>query len=71
MSGGIKISNCTPPTLAFRRLFLDAKVEEIVIKGDRAAALFSNGEVVVFVGVLGGNWLVHKLGGNAGRRFFE
>ena len=67
-----KIRNCTPPTRAFRRSFEGATVEEIVIKGRRAAARFSNGEVVLFVFPIGrGTWLVHKLGDNAGRGFFE
>jgi hypothetical protein len=68
--GGFKIRNCTPPTRAFRNSFLDATVEDIVIKGDRAAARFSNGELVEFSGG-GGVWWVHKLGENAGRGFFE
>jgi hypothetical protein len=68
--GGIKIRNCTPPTRAFRLSFLNARVEEIVIKGNRAAARFSNGEVVGFFGD-GGTWWVQKLGRNAGRGFFE
>jgi hypothetical protein len=64
--------NCTPPTRAFRRSFEGATVEDIVIKGGRAAARFSNGEVVLFVFPSGGGtWLVHKLGENAGRGFFE
>jgi hypothetical protein len=67
-----KIRNCTPPTRAFRRSFEGATVEDIVIKGGRAAARFSNGEVVLFVFPSGGGtWLVHKLGENAGRGFFE
>jgi hypothetical protein len=68
--GGIKIRNCTPPTRAFRLSFLNARVEEIVIKNNRAAARFSNGEVVGFFGD-GGTWWVQKLGRNAGRGFFE
>jgi hypothetical protein len=68
--GGIKIRNCTPPTRAFRLSFLNARVEEIVIKGNRAAARFSNGEVVGFFGD-GGTWWVHRLGRNAGQGFFD
>jgi hypothetical protein len=68
--GGIKIRNCTPPTRAFRLSFLNARVEEIVIKGNRAAARFSNGEVVGFFGD-GGTWWVQKLGRNAGPRVFD
>jgi hypothetical protein len=55
---------------AFRRSFEDATVVDIVIKGHRAAARFSNGEVVRFWGD-GGTWLVHKIGEDAGRGFFE
>jgi hypothetical protein len=67
-----KIRNCTPPTRAFRKSFEGATVEDIVIKGGRAAARFSNGEVVLFVfATQTGTWLVHKLGENAGRGFFE
>jgi hypothetical protein len=68
--GGIKIRNCTPPTRAFRPSFLNARVEEIVIKGNRAAARFSNGEVVGLFGD-GGTWWVQELGRNAGQGFFE
>jgi hypothetical protein len=67
-----KIRNCTPPTRAFRGSFEDATVEDVVLKGGRAAARFSNGEVVLFVfATQTGTWLVHKLGENAGRGFFE
>ncbi len=68
--GAIKIRNCTPPTRAFRLSFLNARVEEIVIKGNRAAARFSNGEVVGFFGD-GDTWWVHRLGRNAGQGFFD
>jgi type IV secretory pathway VirB10-like protein len=68
--GGFKIRNCSPPTRAFRHSFLNATVEEIVIKGNRAAARFSNGEVVEFDGA-GDTWWVHRLGRNAGHGFFE
>jgi hypothetical protein len=67
-----KIRNCTPPTRAFRRSFEDATVEDVVLKGGRAAARFSNRELVLFVfATQTGTWLVHKLGENAGRGFFE
>jgi hypothetical protein len=70
--GGVKIRNCTPPTRAFRRSFEGATVEDIVLKGGRAAARFSNGEVVLFVFATDpSTWFVHKLGENAGRGFFE
>ena len=69
--GGSKIPNCTPPTTAYRRSFGKARVEEIAIKGERVAAMFSNGELITLVGVVGGDWLVHKLGGQASRWVFE
>lgn len=68
--GGFKIENCTPPTRAFRRSFEDATVEEIVIAGNRAAAKFSNGEVIELRRIVD-RWWIEKLGTNAGRGFFE
>ena len=67
-----KIRNCTPPTRAFRRSFEGATVEDIVLKGGRAAVRFSNGEVamVVFASAID-TWFVHKLGEDAVRGFFE
>ena len=73
-AGGFKIPNCTPPTTAYRRSFAKARVEEIAIRGERVAARFSNGELITLVGVVGGNWgnwLVHKVGGNAAHNVFE
>ena len=69
--GRVKIRNCTPPTTAYRRSFEKARVEEIAIRGEHVAARFSNGELITLVGVVGGNWLVHKLGGQASRWVFE
>jgi hypothetical protein len=68
--GGVKIRSCTPPTSVFRRSFKEASVREIAFKGRRAAARFSNGEVVEFESV-GDTWWLRKLGANAGRGFFE
>lgn len=68
--GGVKIRNCTPPTSVFRRSFEEAIVLDIAFKRSRAAARFSNGEVVEFEGV-GDTWWMRKLGANAGRGFFE
>jgi hypothetical protein len=68
--GAGKIENCTPPSAAFRRSFEDAKVESVVVKGNRVAARFSNGEVIEFHGD-GGRWAIVKIGGSAGRGFFE
>jgi hypothetical protein len=69
--GGRLIQNCTPPSLEFRRSFAGAVVEDIAIRGHRAAARFSNRETVEFteIGVSGSYW-IHKIGGNAGRKFF-
>jgi hypothetical protein len=66
--GHVKIPNCSPPTIAYRRSFEKARVEEIAIKGERVAARFSNGELIELVGVVGG-WSVHKVGGQAGQVF--
>jgi len=69
--GHVKIRNCTPLTRAYRRSFEKARVEEIAIRGERVAARFSNGELVTLVGVVGGRWFVHEVGGQAGRWVFE
>jgi hypothetical protein len=68
--GGRKIRNCTPPTSAFRRSFKEASVLEIFFKGRRAAARFSNDEVVEFESV-GDTWWMWEIGANAGRGFFK
>jgi hypothetical protein len=68
--GGRKIRNCRPPTLAFRKSFDRAVVREVGFKKNRAAARFSNGEIVEFWGD-GGGYMVIKIGGNAGRGFFD
>ncbi|MGH2992132.1 MAG: inorganic diphosphatase [Solirubrobacterales bacterium] len=52
------IRNCTPPSSAFRKSFEGATVQDIAIKGDQAAARFSNGEAVELVHVSG-----YELGG--------
>jgi hypothetical protein len=75
--GNVPIENCTPPSAEFRDSFRDATVDEIAIKGDRAAARFSNGEVIELGEDLTGFehagvwWWITKVGGNAGRGFFE
>jgi hypothetical protein len=71
--GGFRLRNCTPPSLEFRRSFRDATVQDVAIKGDLAAARFSNGEAIeLFDDVrgagLGDAWWIGKVGGNAGRR---
>jgi hypothetical protein len=69
--GGRLIQNCTPLSLEFRSSFAEAVVEDIAIRGHRAAARFSNGETILFVEVgASGSWWIHKVGGNAGRKFF-
>lgn len=76
---GIPIKNCAPPSSAFRKSCEDATVQDIAIKGDQAGVKFSNGETVridrvgdyVVGGVERGLWWIHKIGGSAGRKFFE
>jgi hypothetical protein len=68
--GSRKIENCTRPMPAYRKKFEGALVIEVAFDNSRAAARLSNGEVIELWGG-GGSWLVHKLGGNAGRGFFE
>jgi hypothetical protein len=69
--GGVRIKNCTPLTAAFQESFEEATVQDIVIrKGYRAAAMFSNGEVITLHADAGA-WWIEKLGGNAARQFFE
>jgi hypothetical protein len=69
---GVKDRNCTPPTSAFRNSFAGATVQDIEIKGNppRAAARFSNGEVIELI-EWGSSWAIAELGGNAGRTSFE
>jgi hypothetical protein len=71
-AGGVKIRNCTRPTSAFRDSFAEATVQDIEIKGNptRAAARFSNGEVIELI-EWGSSWAIAELGGNAGSTFFE
>jgi hypothetical protein len=69
------IENCTKPSARYRESFRDATIEDVVIKGQRAAARFSNGEVIELGHIhgyaVGGLWWIDKLGGNAGRNFFK
>lgn len=73
--GGRPIPHCTPPSPAFRRSFAGAKVEDVETKGYRAAARFSNGQVVELERVSGdqldGVWWITKWGAGAGRGFFD
>jgi hypothetical protein len=70
VGGRRPIENCTPPSWQFRKSFTDATVVDIVIRGRRGAARFSNGETVEFFDV-GEAWWIHDVGGDAGRNFFE
>jgi hypothetical protein len=69
------IENCTRPSRQYRSSFRDATVQDVAIKGDQAAARFSNGEVIELRHIdgyaEGGVWWIEKLGGNAGRGFFN
>lgn len=67
---GSKIPNCTPLSSEFLKSFEGTTVEAVAIKGDRAAVMFSN-DAVIELWRYRGRWHVGKLGGNAGRKFFE
>ena len=74
--GRTVLPNCSPPSQAYRRSFARTKVEDVDMKGYRAAARFSNGEVVQLERVTadeagGGVWLITAWGRNARRGFFE
>jgi hypothetical protein len=69
--GSRPIRNCTRPSWQFRKSFVDTTVVAIVIKGQQADARFSNGKTVRLAIGTGGSWWIHKVGGNAGRNFFE
>ena len=66
------IPNCTPPTQGYAESFRDATIQEIAIKGNRAAARFSNGETIrLHRWPNGVDWRVGRIGGDAGRGIFE
>jgi hypothetical protein len=73
----VSIKNCTPPDSGFQQSFSGATVEDVAIKGKRAAAKFSNGELIVFVhdrvvqpeDELSPRWLIVRLGGDAAAFF--
>lgn len=75
--GDRAIENCTPVSRGFQKSFADATVQDVAIKGDRAAARFSNGETVELDRVnehevrLRGAWWISKVGGTGGRRLFD
>jgi hypothetical protein len=69
-AGGEAIQNCTPVSSEVQRSFAGAVVQDIVIRGKRAAARFSNGVTVRLEEFLGGDgWWIARVG--AGRKFFE
>jgi len=76
-AGGEPIPNCTRPSTEFRNSFRDATVQEIAIRGDRAAAKFSNGEAIELTEDVSGLehagvwWWVREVGGNVGYKFFK
>ena len=64
------IRNCTPVSSKVQRSFAGAVVQDIAIRGQQAAALFSNGETVRFQAIgTSGDWWIDRVG--AGRKFFE
>ena len=65
-----RIGSCTPASWQFRKSFADATVVDVVIRGRQAGARFSNGEAVEFLDV-GEAWWIDKVGGDAGRDFFD
>jgi hypothetical protein len=73
--GNRTIENCTPVSAAFRKSFRDARVEEVAIERNFAAARFSNGETVRLIHVEGtapnGVWWIVEFGGDAGRKLLE
>jgi hypothetical protein len=67
------------PPSRFQRSFADATVESILVKGDKAWAEFSNGELVEFIRVaqaelpidIPAGWYIYGVGGDAGKKYFE
>jgi hypothetical protein len=71
-TGGPSIPNCAPVSSKVQRSFSGAVVEDIVIRGQWAAARFSNRQTIRFheVGPMGrGYWWIERVG--AGRALFE
>ena len=62
---GEPIENCTPLSSELRESFEGATVEDVAIKGRKAAAQFSNGETVEFIDA-GGQWLIQTIAADAG-----
>jgi hypothetical protein len=69
-ASGRPIPNCTPVSSEVQRSFAGAVVREIVVRGQRAAARFSNGETVRFTKSLADQvWFIERVG--AGGKLFE
>jgi hypothetical protein len=75
---GRRLAPARPPS-GFQKSFADATVERILVNGDKAWAEFSNGELVEFIRVaqaelpidIPGGWYIYRVGGNAGKKYFE
>ena len=78
------IQGCTPPPPSLRKSFEGVTVQDVAIEGGRAGAKLSNGKLVEFLGrqpvpcigsacprPIPDAWLVHRLGSNAGKKYFE
>jgi hypothetical protein len=61
-------AGCTPPPSELRKSFEDATVQDIALKGERATATFSNGEVVGLQYLSehepDGTWQINRVGAN-------
>jgi hypothetical protein len=66
---GEPIPNCTPVSSKVQRSFAGAVVREVVVRGQRAAARFSNGATVRFTRAPDQFWFIERVG--AGQRLFE
>jgi hypothetical protein len=60
----------------FQESFADATVVRVEIKGHKAGAEVSNGELVEFIegntpGLDKGDWFIYRVGGNAREKYFE
>jgi hypothetical protein len=76
------LEDCTPVSARFRRSFTGARVEDVEVRGYRAVARFSNGQVVELEGQLvepvpesgpefSRAWRISEFGPGAGRDLFE
>ena len=60
--GGRPIPDCRPSDREWGDYFRGATVEVIAIRGDRAAALLSNDEIVQLRRIATGEWLIDTIG---------